>query len=142
MQLEVRRKWYTEESTIGELYVDGLFQCYTLEDRIRKPGVKVPKQTCIAAGLYRLVINFSQRFQRLLPQVLDVPMFEGVRIHPGNMAVDTEGCILVGTARDHNFVGNSRLAFGALWLLLEEGLTRDSTIEVINATPPPEDLVR
>jgi hypothetical protein len=113
MDLRVKRSEFSEESTIGELSVDGQFECYTLEDKVR--SVKIMGKTAIPAGRYEVVINFSQRFQKPLPLLLNVPNFEGVRIHPGNVATNTEGCILVGETKIENFVGQSRVAFNRLF---------------------------
>lgn len=108
----VRRK-FTEQSTIGDLYADNLWECFTLEDRTRE-GPKVPGRTAIPEGIYRVTIDFSARFQKYMPHVLDVPNFSGIRIHSGNVAEDTEGCILVGKIEQDNRIGSSRVAFDAL----------------------------
>lgn len=113
MELRVERTDFSETSTIGKLYVDDQFECYTLEDKVRP--VKIKGKTAIPAGRYEVIINFSQRFGRMLPLFLNVPNFEGVRIHPGNTAADTEGCILVGETKDAEFIGQSRLAFEGLF---------------------------
>ena len=113
MEVHVKRVQLSGESTIGELSVDGRFECYTLEDKVRP--VKIKGRTAIPAGRYEVIINFSQRFQRPLPLLLRVPNFEGVRIHPGNTAANTEGCILVGDTKSENFIGQSRVAFERLF---------------------------
>lgn len=113
MDLRVKRLEFSDDSTIGELSVDGQFECYTLEDKVRP--VKIMGKTAIRAGRYEVVINFSQRFQKPLPLLLNVPNFEGVRIHPGNVSANTEGCILVGDTKGVDFIGNSRLAFNRLF---------------------------
>ena len=115
MKIVVRRLHRTNTSTIGEMYVDGKFQCYTCEDKEREDQVKVPGKTAIPKGTYDVIINMSTRFQRLMPLVQDVPNFTGVRIHPGNTAEDTEGCILVGRTRSLDFVGESRKAYTKLF---------------------------
>src|SRR3989442_1816583 len=97
--MELRRKVFTSNSTIGELLINGKLECFTLEDRIRPPGVKVPGQTAIPEGSYEVIVTLSQRFKRDLPLLLNVPNFRGVRIHTGNTELDTEGCILVGAAK-------------------------------------------
>lgn len=112
MLLELTRGKSSAKSTIGMLKVDGFFECYTLEDVVRPEKIK--GETAIPAGTYKVILNESVRFKRLLPLVLSVPGYEGVRIHPGNTDADTEGCILVGTTCLTDFVGNSRLAFGKL----------------------------
>jgi len=117
MELRVERTDLSADSTIGELSVDGQFECYTLEDAVRP--VKIKGKTAIPAGRYEVIINQSQRFGRLLPLLLDVPDFEGVRIHPGNTAADTEGCILVGNTKSEGFVGESKVAFARLFDKLE-----------------------
>lgn len=121
-------------STLGTLYIDGDFECFTCEDIIRAPGVKVPGQTAIPPGAYPLTLDWSNRFQKQMPHVMNVPGFDGIRIHPGNTAADTEGCLLVGLTKLPAAVGQSRIAFQALMLKLEAGL-RDggtATIEYLN----------
>lgn len=113
MKITVKRLHKTDKSTIGELFIDGKFQCYTLEDVER--DVKIKSETAIPKGEYKVIINQSNRFKRLLPLLLSVPNFEGVRIHSGNSNHDTEGCILVGTTRSIDYIGNSRLAFDRLF---------------------------
>ncbi|OAI12198.1 MULTISPECIES: DUF5675 family protein [Methylomonas] len=113
MELNLTRVEFTDESTIGELSINGAFECYTLEDKVRP--VKVKGMTAIPAGSYEIIINFSERFKKPLPLLLNVPNFDGVRIHPGNSAKDTEGCILVGKSKSADFVGSSRAAFETLF---------------------------
>jgi Family of unknown function (DUF5675) len=113
MELQVNRTDFTDNSTIGELSANGQFECYTLEDKVRP--VKMAGKTAIPPGRYEVIINFSQRFGRELPLLLNVPDFEGVRIHPGNTNEDTEGCILVGETKRTNFVGDSKPAFERLF---------------------------
>jgi hypothetical protein len=113
MELQIKRTDFSEESTIGELWVNGVFECYTLEDKVRP--VKIAGKTAIPSGRYEVIINFSQRFQKQLPLLLNVSNYEGVRIHSGNTAANTEGCILVGETKTDNFVGESRWAFNRLF---------------------------
>jgi hypothetical protein len=93
--------------------VDGKWECYTLEDKERE--IKIKSETAIPKGTYKVIINQSNRFKKLLPLLLNVPNFEGVRIHPGNSNHDTEGCILVGRTRSKDFIGQSRKAFESLF---------------------------
>ena len=118
MKITVKRIHRTDISTIGELYIDGVFECYTLEDIERE--VKIKSETAIPKGTYKVIINQSNRFKRLLPLLLNVPNFEGVRIHSGNTNHDTEGCILVGQTRSKNFIGQSRKAFTSLFAKMKE----------------------
>lgn len=113
MELQIKRTDFSEESTIGELSVNGVFECYTLEDKVRP--VKIAGKTAIPSGRYEVIINFSQRFQKQLPLLMNVPNYEGVRIHSGNTAANTEGCILVGETKTENFIGESRWAFNRLF---------------------------
>jgi hypothetical protein len=113
MELQLKRTDFFENSTIGELSVNGELECYTLEDKVRP--VKIKGKTAIPAGRYEVIINYSQRFNRPLPLFLNVPNFEGVRIHSGNTAADTEGCILVGMTKEEEFIGQSKVAFERLF---------------------------
>lgn len=117
MKIEVVRKTYTDVSTIGEMIIDGKFQCYTLEDTVRT-GPKIAGKTAIPQGTYKLIIDMSNRFQRLMPHILDVPGFEGIRIHSGNTDADTEGCILVGTSKGVNRINQSVDAYNKLYVKL------------------------
>ena len=115
MELKLRRFEFGTTYTIGKLYVDDVYFCFTLEDKVRE-GEKVDGQTAIPYGTYSVIIDHSNRFNRDLPHILNVPGFEGVRIHTGNTSADTEGCILVGTTwAGKDFVGNSKFAFDPLF---------------------------
>ncbi len=84
----------------------------------RPLGVKVPKETAIPEGRYRLVIDNSPKYGRMMPDVLDVPMFTGIRLHVGNTELDTKGCIIVALHKQVDEVTESRLAFNALYSIL------------------------
>ena len=118
MKIELIRDAFTNDSTTGRLFIDGLFICYTLEDRDRylekNPQDKVRGQTAIPIGTYSITRTMSPRFKKILPRLANVPGFDGVLIHSGNTSKDTEGCILVGKTRSKDFVGQSREAFAIL----------------------------
>jgi hypothetical protein len=126
MKIEVKRLHRTSNSTIGELTIDGKFECYTLEDVER--DVKIKGETAIAKGTYKVIINQSNRFKRLLPLLINVPNFEGVRIHAGNSNHDTEGCILVGQNRSLDYITKSRKAFDSLFKKMQKA--KDITITI------------
>jgi hypothetical protein len=126
MLITVKRLYKTDTCVIGELLVDGLFECFTLEDPERE--VKIKGETAIPKGTYKVIINESNRFKRQLPLLLNVPNFEGVRIHSGNTNHDTEGCILVGQSRNKNYIGQSRKAFDKLFKKMQKA--EDITITI------------
>ncbi len=120
MLIEVKRFEFKDTYTVGKMYIDNIYECYTLEDVVRK-GAKVNGQTAIPTGTYNLIINHSNRFNRDLPLLENVPNFTGVRIHAGNTSAHTEGCILVGTTwSGKDFIGNSRVAFNKLFEKLKK----------------------
>lgn len=119
--------------TLGDLYVDGTFQCFTLEDvdrRLENGGVKIKGETAIPLGTYQVTIDFSQRFQRPMMHVLDVPQFAGIRIHAGNNVTNTEGCILVGEDIDRDTVIRSRLALAELQQMVRAALDRNENVSI------------
>ena len=131
MELKLVRKVRSEVSTIGDLSIDGVFECHVLEDKdrgllqsmklsevekLKKKGI-----TAIPAGRYEIALTFSNAFQKYLPLLIEVPAYAGVRIHSGNTAEHSLGCLLVGTydKKTPDFVGGSRLAFDALFKKLK-----------------------
>lgn len=133
MKMHIERLQFDPDVTIGSLDVDGAWECWTLEDTVRPDGMKIHGETAIAAGHYTIDITMSPRFKRLLPLVLDVKNFAGVRIHPGNTAADTEGCILVGADRLAKSIGRSRGAFDALFAKMQAAKARGEpiTLEIV-----------
>ena len=128
MNLDLYRRAPVGNATIGELYVDGVFAAFSLEDLVR--DYKIDGQTAIPAGTYQVTITWSPHFQRRLPLLNDVPNYEGVRIHPGNYATDTEGCILVGTQVAGASILNSRVAFDALFARIETASMNNDIIRI------------
>jgi hypothetical protein len=127
MKLLVERKWCNPDCTIGIMTSDKGLEVYTLEDVERKE--KVFGETAIPKGSYNVSITPSQRFKRDLPLVENVPGFEGIRIHPGNTAADTHGCLLVGRTKGPTWVGESRAAFNDVYREIKGAL--DSGEQVI-----------
>lgn len=119
MLLELKRLYFKDYYTIGKLYINGDYFCDTLEDTYRPNGIKVYGETCIPEGTYKVIINISKRFGVMMPLLLDVLGFVGIRIHPGNTDKDTLGCILVGENKVKGGLINSRIAFNNLMNILE-----------------------
>jgi hypothetical protein len=98
IKLKLVRKPTTPEYTEGDLYVNEEWFAFVLEDTVRK-GKKVYGQTAIPAGTYRVAATMSNRFKKVMVQILDVPGFEGVRIHQGSSAADSAACPLISKRR-------------------------------------------
>ena len=132
MELTLNRIFLGSSATIGELYVDREHIADTLEDRVRPEGEKVYGKTAIPEGTYEVKLTYSPRFKKILPEILNVPNFSGIRIHTGNSSKDTEGCILVGTwdGEKEDWVGNSRIAFDELMALLEEATNNKEKVTI------------
>ena len=134
MNLILQRIAKKKEYTIGRLYMkeerEGAapslqYFCDTLEPTWRnvgwgKPGRKVAGRTAIPAGRYAVAVTWSPHLKEWLPLLLHVPLFEGIRIHAGNTALDTRGCILVGENRKPGMVLNSRRTLSLLMKRLKE----------------------
>ena len=131
MKLHLLREPTLDDRTFGALYIDGVWHCWTLEDAMRQPmrllhaattdlnawvhEWKVPGHTAIPFGTYDVVLTPSMRFQRVMPEVLGVPGFSGIRIHAGNTIDETEGCPLVGLDRTSARMLRSLVAFTTLF---------------------------
>ena len=112
---------FSERSTIGELFFESKFECYTLELSARKQsGVK----NCIPHGKYEILMQWSARFGMNTPHLQNVPDRTFIEIHPGNKPEDTEGCILLGQGKDTDWVSSSRAAYQALIPKIEAKLAQ------------------
>ena len=137
MHIRVMREPSINDTTLGSLFIDDHWQCHTLEDVIRPRGEKVRSKTAIPPGCYRIILTMSNRFKKIMPEVLNVPMFTGIRIHSGNTAKDTAGCLLVGQTRsvETRSIGRSRAAYTALMLKFRAALDAGDTIDITYVNP-------
>jgi len=135
VKLSLQRQYPGAASMIGALYVDGVLECWTLEDVPRL--VKVPHETAIPAGVYGIDIVPSPKFGRPMPLLVGVKNYAGILIHWGRIALDTWGCILVGTTRGNNRLRGSRAAFDRLFAKMLAAHERGEpiTIEILDAAP-------
>ena len=130
MKLKLYRKFLGNKYTIGKLFVNDEYICDTLEDVVRSENAKVYGETAIPYGVYGIVLTMSPRFKKILPLLLNVPHFEGVRIHTGNTEKDTEGCILVGYNKVKGKVINSKIAFDKVMKYLELATINNEKITI------------
>jgi hypothetical protein len=144
MELSIIRKKFTESSTIGDFLINGIRYYYSLEDKDRQrqsdgsivpwtAALKVYGETAIPYGRYEVITNYSNRFKRVMPLLMNVPDFEGIRIHAGNDDEDTHGCPLIGFARGLDFIGESRKAFNDFMPRLVAALKRGKVFITIKA---------
>lgn len=134
MELKVIRKEFTSKTTIGELYINDVFFCYTLEDVDRgltqdmsKKDIEAKKvygKTAIPYGRYEIIMSWSNKFKCVMPLVNEVVGYTGIRIHKGNSEVDTLGCLLVGMKKGVDKITNSTQAFDRLFVLLQEACSK------------------
>ena len=151
MKLTIDRKWKKETYTVGLLYVDGVRFCETLEDKdrgLRKEddlstirSVKVYGETAIPAGTYKVAMYVvSPKYSAVkwykdlcggrMPRLLGVPGFEGILVHPGNTALDSYGCILVGRNTKVGQLTESKATFKKLYKKMEDAYDRGETITI------------
>lgn len=140
MKLTLNRIALRQTYTIGKLYIDGKYFCDTLEDTVRdtnKSGEfdngekKVKGKTAIPYGTYEIKWTYSPRFKKYTPQLMNVPSFEGIRIHSGNSSTDTEGCLLLGENKKVGMVLNSRATINKFYPLIKKACSKGKvTIEI------------
>lgn len=149
MILKLERKWKKPTYSIGRLYIDGVYFCNTLEDRDRMlkkdyslsfiMANKVYGETAIPTGTYRVDMNeVSHKYETVawynklcggkMPRLKEVPGFDGILIHPGNTALDTLGCILVGKNTKVGQLTESRATFEALYKKMRSASDRGESI--------------
>lgn len=129
MMITLRRIAFRDTYTIGKLYIDGVYVCDTVEDKDRGLDDSMPEEeikkkkvygeTAIPYGLYKVVITYSPKFKKMMPLVEGVKGFSGIRIHQGNTAKDSLGCIIVGKNKKVGMVLDSRVTFNKLMKMLD-----------------------
>ena len=127
LDMKLVREQFKDTQTVGKLYLNGVYFCDTLEDKNRdlnKNGIfdgtekKVYSETCIPFGQYKVIINQSPRFKRLMPRLLNVPHFDGILIHNGGTEKNSAGCILVGSYDGQKLV-RSKEMFNKLFEIMK-----------------------
>lgn len=120
MKLVLNRLLKTNTFTIGELLINDKYQCDILEDKVRL-NEKVYGKTAIPAGTYEIKMTYSPKFKCVMPLLLNVPGFEGIRIHSGNSSKDTLGCLITGKWNNGNdWISNSKEEYNKLFKLLSD----------------------
>lgn len=140
MKLTLKRIALRQTYTIGKLYIDDVYFCDTIEDTVRdlnKNGKfdngekKVHSKTAIPYGTYEIKWTYSPRFKKYTPQLMNVPSFEGIRIHAGNTSSDTEGCLILGKNKQVGKVLNSRDTINKFYPIIKEACSNGKvTIEI------------
>lgn len=121
MLVAIERKWKKDTYTIGRVFIDGNFFSNSMEDRDRGltknmplvdiQRIKVYGETAIPTGKYKVTMTYSHKYKRMMPQIMNVKGFSGIRIHSGNTAKDSLGCVLLGVATNPDkkeWIGDSR----------------------------------
>jgi hypothetical protein len=125
VELKIKRKEPYDDRTIGHFWINEKLFSYALEDKDRKleeGGIKVPKETAIGRGRHRVIISWSRRFNRRMPEILDVPQFTGIRIHDGVGPLNTEGCPCISYKME--------IHDGTHWLIRDKGAFNDFFAEL------------
>lgn len=140
MKLTLKRIALRPTYTIGKLYIDDVYFCDTIEDTVRdlnKNGKfdngekKIHSKTAIPYGTYEIKWTYSPRFKKYTPQLMNVPSFEGIRIHVGNTSADTEGCLILGKNKQVGKVLNSRDTINKFYPIIKEACSNGKvTIEI------------
>lgn len=140
MKLTLKRIALRPTYTIGKLYIDDAYFCDTLEDTVRdtnKSGKfdngeqKIKGKTAIPYGTYEIKWTYSPRFKKYTPQLMNVPSFEGIRIHAGSTHEDTAGCLLLGENKKVGMVLNSRATIAKFYPIIKDACAKGKvTIEI------------
>ena len=141
MNLYLKRFLWTDKSTIGHLFIENDYFCFTLEDHDRQvDGQKVSEwkkkhETCVPRGTYEIVKRWSSKYRRIMPFLVGVEGFDGVMIHVGNFPEDTSGCLLVGSNAPYkDFISGSKVTYIKLEKIIYDALEKEKVyITITNA---------
>ena len=140
MEIDLHRKWRKKGYTISVLSINGQRICEALEDEDRGLASSMSKEeiakrkiyaeTAIPTGRYQVALTYSPRFKKKLPLVMNVPGYDGIRIHSGNKAKDTEGCILCGRNTAVGTVTNSRYWTNKVIGMIEGAIAKKEQVTI------------
>lgn len=142
MKLKLKRVFKGPDYTIGKLFINDVYFCDTLEDKVRNlpKEMKIFGKTAIPYGVYEIDMNFvspkfknrswAKKYKGIVPRLKNVPYFSGVLIHPGNTQYDTDGCILVGQNSSTGKVLNSQKYWFILMDKLVSAKNNDESITI------------
>lgn len=140
MEILLVRNTFTNDYTEGKLFINGAYVCDAIEDADRGLdqsmsedvilSKKVYGKTAIPTGRYKVIIDWSNKFQKNLIHILDVRGFEGIRCHSGNSAGDSYGCVICGVKKAQGWVGDSRKTYAVLHNMIEGALQRGEAVYI------------
>jgi len=146
MKLDVIRTQFGKDATNGLLFIDGVFECYTLEDEVR--DVKVMSETAIPLGTYEIKFRniggfdtkykarYGSTFHKGMLELQDVPNFKYILIHTGNTDSHTAGCLLLGETQQDldkgkdGFVGGSGDAYKKMYPKVRDALLNKEKVTI------------
>lgn len=134
MLLTLIRNRTTRYYTEGELFLGEKKLCDTLEDRVREIRTrndKIAGYTAIPAGKYRILWTYSYKFKRYCPELEQVPWFSAIRIHAGNTAADTAGCILVGQKDCVGHLTLSKITQERIYSLISSAILKHELVYIV-----------
>lgn len=126
MRIRIERKWPKADYIIGRLYIDGEYICNSLEP----PWKNNERYTAIPPGIYEVIMNYSPKFKRVLPLLMNVPNRSSIRIHRGNKVQDTLGCLLCGENTKVGMVLNSTKYEEKICKLISEAKARREIVAI------------
>ena len=140
IKLTLKRFAFKDKYTIGRLYINGVYFCDTLEDKDRGlydwlsegyiKEIKVKHETAIPYGVYKLMWSYSPKYKKMMPEVLNVKGFSGIRIHSGNTADDSSGCILLGLNKEKGKVLDSRKTCEKFYEIIKECYNKGVSMQI------------
>ena len=128
--IEVVRYDYQPNHTKSMIFVDHEFFSFGLEPEYKANNRVFGQRDLIPEGIYKVILSYSPKFKRILPEVLNVPFNSGVRIHPGNLPSDTSGCLIPGSYFSENTLFQSSVKFNKLHLLINKWIDNKCEVHI------------